>query len=95
MLRGLCARWKQLIHFSFDTPMRKDLLSDIRVRCEMSGAHVQTVTYDLGNHGFLSDYKVITEGAHYVQNLFYSSRKIFFNPDQTHTIKLLRNLMLS
>ena len=94
MIRGLCAKWKQVIFFSFDTPMKKYLLFDLIQRCENSGALVQDVTFDLGNHGFLSDFKVLTQGTNYVQNPTDPSRKLFLNPDQTHTIKLLRNHML-
>ena len=94
MIRGLIAKWKQVIYFSFDTPMRKDLLLDLIKKCEAAGAKVQGVVFDLGNHGFLKEFQILSDGQNRIQNPVDQNRDIFFFADAPHMLKLLRNHLL-
>ena len=83
-----------MIYFSFDMSMRKDLRLDLIVKCEAAGAKVHGVVFDLGNHGFLKQFQILSEQRYSYTNPVDQNRELFFFADTPHMLKLLGNHML-
>ena len=89
MIRGLGKGFKELIYYDFDQPMTADLLRQLIVMVEGSGARVRSICMDMGNQKLQSALKV-----HELNMKFpHPSRPgefIAIIPDVPHGLKNLR-----
>ena len=90
ILRGLTSKWKQLIFYDFDVKMTKNLLLSIISKCEEYGIKIHAVIFDMGNHTFMSQFRIL-DGTNKIKNPSDPSRSVYFFPDAPHLLKLLRN----
>jgi len=90
ILRGLTSKWKQLIFYDFDVKMTKNLLLSIISKCEEYGIKIHAVVFDMGNHTFMSQFRIL-DGTNKIKNPSDPSRSVYFFPDAPHLLKLLRN----
>ena len=93
MIRGLFKAWKQPLFYSYDTPMKKNLLFWIISRAEETGVQVWGICFDLGNSFLLKDLDISPEKP-FFQNPFDKTRVVFVFPDVPHMLKLCRNHVL-
>ena len=90
ILWGLTSKWKQLIFYDFDVKMTKNLLLTIISKCEDYGIKVHAIVFDMGNHTFMSQFRIL-DGTNKIKNPWDPSRSVYFFPDAPHLLKLLRN----
>lgn len=92
VVRGLCASWKQIVYYDFDTNMEKVILFDIISRLEKIGINVVAVVSDMGGKNSVIHKQL---DISYTQSSFINpvdpSRKIWVFADVPHLLKLLRN----
>ena len=89
MIRGLGKGFKELIYYDFDKPMTADLLRQLIVMVEGSGARVRSICMDMGNPKLQSALKV-----HMLNMKFPHPTRpgefIAIIPDVPHGLKNLR-----
>ena len=95
MIRGLTARWKQLLFYDFDITMTKDLLFNIIEKAEAAGFLVTAMVSDMAqsNVSLWHSLGVSTTNTS-IPNPVAPARKVFVFPDAPHLIKLIRNNLL-
>lgn len=95
MIRGLTSAWKQLIYYSFDTDMTKDILFDIIQKVEAAGFLVVAMVNDMGpcNMRLWKELDVSFNDTSFT-NPAASDRVIYVFADVPHLLKLIRNNFL-
>ena len=71
--------------------MEKPLLLEIISNCEKVGVQIYGVVFDMGNHNFMSKFRLLRDGLNYFPNPVDSSRSVYLFLDPPHLLKLLRN----
>ena len=89
MSRGLGSGHKEPLFYDFDTPMTFELLTEIIIKTEKTGAHVRNVVMDMGNQSLLSKLKVYS-GQFTFPHPTRSGESIAIIPDYPHGLKNLR-----
>lgn len=84
IVRGLAKPWKQVIYYQYDQNMTKKLLLEIIEQCEKSNIKIRGVAFDMGNHTFIKEVKLISQNKHYFQNPADRKRKVYLFPDVPH-----------
>ena len=87
ILRGLLEPWKQVIFYDFDKNRSKKLFLDIVTACQS----VRGAVFDMGNHTFIKDCKLMREGNNFLPNPNLSGKKIYLFPDVPHLLKRFRD----
>ena len=90
MVRGLISKWKQVIYINFNQNMTKELFLQIVSKCEKVGIQIHAAAFDMGNHTFISQFKIL-QNVNFIPNPADPARSIFFFPDAPHLLKLIRN----
>ena len=89
MARGLGRGFKEVLFYDFDTPMTVALLNDIIKKTEEAGAHVRSLTLDMGNQRLLSDLGVYG-GQFKFPHPTRDGEELVIVPDTPHCLKNLR-----
>lgn len=93
MAKGLCAKWQQVVYYSFDTNPTPDLVHFIVEKLEGCGLIPVAVVSDLGPHN-----RVLWEKMKITIDKPYFEKKngdpVFVFADMPHMVKLLRNHFL-
>ena len=93
MARGLGRGFKEVLFYDYDTPMTTALLTDIIKKAEEAGAHVRSLTLDMGNQKLLSDLGVYA-GEFKFPHPTRGGEEIVIVPDTPHCLKNLRTNIL-
>ena len=93
MARGLGRGFKEVLFYDYDTPMTINLLTDIIQKAEEVGAHVRSLTLDMGNQKLLSDLGVYG-GQFKFPHPIRDGEEIVIVPDTPHCLKNLRTNLL-
>lgn len=90
-LRGLIAKWQQIIYYSFDQTMTIEILNKVICKTEDCGYHIVAMTNDMGP-GNMSVWRnlKITISNTYFSNPHDISKNIYVFADAPHLIKLTR-----
>ena len=89
MARGLGSGHKEALYYDYDTPMTYNLLVEIIIKTEETGAHVRNVVMDMGNQSLLSSLKVY-RGEYKFPHPTRPGQFIAIIPDYPHGLKNLR-----
>ena len=84
LLRGLIRPWKQLVYFNYDKNMTKKLLDEIITESEKADVNVRGVVFDMGNHTFIKEVKLISQNKTFFLNPVHPTRRVHMFPDVPH-----------
>lgn len=91
MVRGLFARWKQVVYVAFDQPMTNTILLDIIKELHKIGYPVVAINSDNGPENLSLRKAVGVTEDHTFFNHPVTQEKIHVFGDSPHNLKLLRN----
>lgn len=91
MVRGLFAKWKQVVYVAFDQPMTKAILFEIITKLHEIGYPVVAINSDNGPENLSLRKEVGVTDNHTFFNHPLTQDKVYVFGDSPHNLKLIRN----